>query len=89
MNYLDYFKLPTIFDRWKKKRKVGRVEGLPKIAAYNKSLLRIFHRKLSVDPVKPTGRTVRTSDGRTEWRVWSDGSYRRTKAQTGRKLVAV
>ncbi len=71
------------------RRRVGQVAGLPKQGGYNKSLLRVYHRKLQNTPATPTGKTVKSANGKMEYRVWTDGSYRAVRQVGVRKLIAV
>ena len=65
-------------NRWKKKRKVGS-EGTLKGGFYGKSMFRIDAKSKMTrhEPAIPTSTTLKSGDGRTAYRVWSDGSYRK------------
>lgn len=52
------------------------------IAFYGKAVYRLFKRSKTklYKPATPTSTTFRSNDGRSGYRVFSDGSYRRMKA---------
>jgi hypothetical protein len=81
----------SIRSRWSKKRRVGHSEGLCKGASHNKAILRLLARSKRTihDPPTPTSATMRSADGRTQYRIWSDGSYRKMVMIKGRKLIPI
>lgn len=79
-------------NRWGKKRKVGRHEGIIKSGFFAKAAYRCYMRakyRPPAIPAAPTRKSFMSSDGRRSYRVWSDGSIRVMKATGKRKLVAV
>lgn len=78
-------------DRWTKKRKVGKSEGITKGGFYGKSMFRIDARSKMIrhKPATPTSTTISSRDGRSSYRIWSDGSYRKMVMVKGRKLIPV
>lgn len=63
---------------------------IAKIAWYGKAQYRLDlrHHLWQGEPAKPTSSTFRDSRGR-QYRVWSDGSYRRMVAVGKRQLIPV
>lgn len=78
-------------DPWKKKKRSIDRGFIPKGACYNKSILQLYARarKNVHAPAKPTSKTLMFADGRTSYRIFTDGSYRRIKAVSGRRLIPV
>ena len=78
-------------NRWAGKRGMGHRGHVIAGSFYGKALLRSYHRENNRQrtPAEPTSKTLFDTNHKTQYRVWSDGSYRRITATKGRRLIAV